>query len=112
MAMHSLGKVTVVTPGTPVQATVNQSSPNTRIPAYSIMFQALPGNVGSVYVGLIGLNKSTLAQVVAIIAVPTTNSSPAFTVTITYAPGGLNVADFYIDANNAQDGVLVSLVAG
>lgn len=112
MAMHSLGKVAVVSPGTPVQATINNSSPSARVAAYSIMFQALPGNSGKVYVGLSGLNKSTLTQCVAIIAVPTTNSIPAFTVTLTYAPGGLNVTDFYVDADNAQDGALISFVAG
>lgn len=112
MALHSLGKILISSPGLPVQATVNQSSPNARIACYAIMFQALPNNIGNIYIGLLNMNKTTLAQCVAILSVPTVNSTSAYSVTITYAPGGLNAADFYIDSDQVNDGVLVSMVSG
>lgn len=112
MALHSLGRITVPTPGTAVQCTINQSSPQARIPCHAIMLQALPGNIGKVYIGLVGLNRNTGAQQLAYLAIPTSNTIPAYSATISYAPGGLNIADFYIDADIANDGVLVTLAAG
>jgi hypothetical protein len=112
MALHSLGKVTVPSPGTAVQCTVNQASPSTRLACHAVMIQALPANTGKIYVGLVGLNKGTLAQCIAILAVPTVNTIPAYSATLSYAPGGLNVVDFYIDSDQANDGVLVAFVAG
>lgn len=112
MAIHSLGKVTVGTPGTPVQVTINQAVPNARLACNALMIQALPSNVGKVYVGLVGLNKSTLAQAIAVLATPTLNTIPAYSATALNAPGGLNMVDFYVDADNVNDGVLVAYVAG
>lgn len=112
MAVHSLGKVTVSSPGSPVQATVNQASPNTRIPCYALMFQALPTNSGKVYVGLASMNKSTLAQCLAVLPIPGTTSAAAYSIAAPNVPGAFNMADFFIDADSAQDGVLVTYVAG
>ena len=51
MTPHSLGKITVTTPGTPVQvATSGQAA--------RIHFQAT-GNTGSVYLGISGMSKPT-----------------------------------------------------
>lgn len=112
MALHSLGQVTVPTPGTPVQATINQGSPQTRIPCFAMMFQALPSNVGTVYIGLLGLNRSTFAQVLAILVAPTVTSTPSYSAAAPNVPGAFNLADIYIDAESAQDGVLVTYIAG
>jgi hypothetical protein len=112
MALHSLGKIAVGSPGTPVQITVNQSTPSSRIGCQAIMVQTLPTNTGKIYVGLAGMNKTTLAQVLAILAVPTVNTIPAYSATLSYAPGGLNAADLYIDADNGGEGALAVIVSG
>lgn len=44
----------------------------------------------------------------AFIAIPTANHIPAFSVALTIAPNALNVGDFYVDADVADDGVIVT----
>jgi hypothetical protein len=105
--IDSLGKVTVTTPGTLVRATLNRSDPAKALPCHGILFEALPTNVGRVYVGRSGLNRTTLAGVFAMLPVPTTNVLPTFSTALTLAPNGLAAHDFYIDADNAGDGVLI-----
>lgn len=112
MSLHALGKVTVVTAGTPVEVTINQTTPSARYAAHSFMVEALPANTGKIYVGFVGLNKGTLANVLAIIPVPTVNLIPSFSSTIAYAPGGFNLADIYIDADVNGEGALVSAIRG
>jgi hypothetical protein len=110
----SLGFVTVTTPATPVRATVNRPSPGTpadRIAAQTVRFQALPANQAVVYIGSQEMDKSTGDHVYAVIPAPasaTDGPFADFTATVRGASAGLNVADFYIDADQAGDGVVVS----
>ncbi len=107
-----LGRVTVAVPGTPVQATVNQSVPATRVPTQAIMFQVIPANAGVVYIGRKGMVKGASGEY-ALLPKPssaTTGPFTSVTFSIPLAPAGLNAADFYVDADNANDGVIVSLV--
>lgn len=111
-----IGAVNVASPGTPVQltsvmATVNVGSgklctSSDSVPTNKIFLAANPlthggaGNTGKVYIGQQDMNKSTLVGVIAVI-------SAGGTWSITH-PVGLNVYQFdkwYIDADNASDGV-------
>lgn len=114
-----LGKISVPTPGTPVrlidtavfQAAMPAQGVDSRFTAcQAVMFQAWKGNTGAVYVGGAGLNRSTGANVGAVLAIPTTTSIPSFGASNHLVPAGINLADYYLDADAANDGALVSLL--
>lgn len=110
MALKSLGKVTVTTGGTPVRATVNESVPAARVPAQSFLVEANPANTGKIYVGALGMSRTTLAGVHGVVGIPTaTGTIPSYTASIPLAPAGFNMADFYIDADVNGESALVSL---
>ena len=102
MAWTSLGPITVVTPGTLVPLTL------TRTRCEAILLQALSNgshtNTGRVYI------YDRTGNRMATLAVPTANSIPSASATIPAAPGGLDCADYSIDADNATDGVDVSYI--
>lgn len=117
MALRLLGAVQVVTPGTPVSVMTNLA----QVPApihkscQAIAFQALPTNVGVVYIGYRGMVRATFANVAAVIPAPGSNITGPFitaTIALPMSPAGLNAADFYVDANNSSDGVIVSYTEG
>lgn len=108
MSMLSLGKVTVAAAGTITRATVNQANPAAQISCQSISFQALSTNTGKIYVGLSSLVKATLVGGLDVIAAPTTNLLPAYVVS-SLSAAGLNAADFWLDADNSGEGVLIGL---
>lgn len=107
---QALGKVTA-TSGTPARITANQSVPAARFQCHAIMIEALPTNTGKVYVmdrsnGVI----ATLVGVLAILAVPTANVIPTYTVGFSGAPNPMNAASYYIDVENTGEGVIVSVL--
>lgn len=110
------GPLTVAVPGTPVQAAslLNAVLPlvpaNTPQPCHAVMFQALPGNTGKIYIGRQTLNRSTGAGVFGFLAIPTTSHIPSFSTAITIAPNALNLNDYWIDADVANDGVIVTVL--
>lgn len=106
----ALGPLTVPTPGTPVSVSTLLPA-NKHQPCHGILFQALPTNTGKVYVGNRTLDSSTLVGCYAILAIPTTNQLPTFSAALTIAPNGLDAAQtFFVDADNADDGVLVTIL--
>lgn len=74
------------------------------------MFEAIPGNTGFVYIGKAGLVTATGYEMLAILAVPTINFLPTFSAAITIEMNGLALEQYYIDAENATDGVLVTFL--
>lgn len=102
MAWTGLGTITISTPGTKVPLSA------TAIRCEAILVQALSNashtNTGRVYI--YDLNGRRIAT----LAVPTTNTIPSASATIPSAPGGLNAADYSIDADNATDGVDASYI--
>lgn len=104
MAARAFGKVIVTTAGTPVRATINESTPSARVGLQSFTVFALAANTGTnIYVGSSAMNKTTLAGVYAIIPKGTNVSF-----TINLAPVGYNLADFYLDCDTSGDACLVS----
>ena len=105
-----IGKFATVTPGTPIRLTSTQADPAAKFSCHGVLIQALKSNVGVIYIGKSGLVRSTYANVGAVLGIPTTNFLPSFTVALTLAPNSINLSDFYIDSDNAGDGVLVSVL--
>lgn len=106
------GAVRVPVPGTPVQILLSvpnyQAVTGKAYPIHAILFEALPANTGRVYIGKQGLDKGTFVRCLAWLAVPTLNNAPSFAAAITIAPNALIINDFWIDADNATDGVLAT----
>lgn len=110
-----LGPCKVAVPGTPVDlltASGNQAflggpgQPPNR--CYQILFETLAGNTGKVYLGKPNMNKATLAGVVKVFPAPA-GGVIDFSITV---PGGVNEMvpdDWHIDADNANEGLLVTL---
>ena len=111
---ESFGRITVTSSGTPVRATVNETTPADRVGLHSLMFERDdPNDTGLIYIGnSSAMNITTLAGVVAILAIPTSNILPVFTITITHMPNALNAANFWVDADVSSDSVLISGVVG
>jgi hypothetical protein len=108
---RSLGKVVITVPGTLVRATNNELDPNTRVPCQSILFEQWPGNTGRIYIcDRQNANVTTGVGVLAILAPPTTSGYPSAGAGIPTAPTPLNAIDFWLDAEVAGEGVLVSIV--
>ena len=106
----SIGPMRVAVPGTPVRFTSTQANPTEKFSCHGVLAQALPLNVGKVYVGMSTMNRVTLANVVAVLAIPTDNTIPSFTVALTLSPNAINLADLYVDADIALEGALVSVL--
>jgi len=89
---RSFGKVAVATPGTPVRVTTD-----TGLRAHRMRFAVLIGEVGRVFLGVQGMNKATGA-----------GGGVADDVVIESAAGELRPSDYYVDANNAGEGLIVA----
>lgn len=108
-----VGKISVPVPGTPVSViasplvTALLGSFQT---VQSVLFQAWKGNIGAVYVGKSGLNRTTGAAVGAVLPIPTINAIGAFGASNHLSPAGIDLSVFYLDADVANDGALVTLL--
>lgn len=104
MTFFSLGKIPVPTPGTRVRVTSDES-----IAAARIQIAVDPANTGKCYVGSSTLNKTTLAGCVRVFTAP--GDGPQDGLLVPPMPGGGNVhrlADYYVDADVAAEGLLVA----
>ncbi len=110
--IDSAGPIILASPPVPIQAIVNV--PNALIAqarpviCHGVMFQALPTNVGIVYIGSRTMDKTTLTNLFAMLPVPTANLLPSFSCAITVAPNALAVNEFWVDADEGGDGVIVT----
>jgi hypothetical protein len=108
---RSLGKVTVAAPGTLVRCTNNELNPGERVPCQSLLFEQWPGNTGKIYIcDRQTASAATGAGILAILAPPTANGYASAGVGIPTAPTPFNAAEFWVDAEVAGEGVLVSIV--
>ena len=104
------GKVVVPTPGTPVRATAANTTPSKHVACHGIMFQVLPTNAGKVYIGRANMDKTAYTGLFAILVAPSASQLPNFSAAITQAPNALGVEEFYIDADVAGEGVIVTIL--
>jgi len=106
----SLARITVATPGTPVQITVNEAVPGAQVGTHSILFERDdPNDTGLIYVGRSSsMVRATLFDVIAILPAPSTGVLPSITITLTPGMNSLNAADFFVDADVGGDTILAS----
>lgn len=105
----SLGRVNVDTPGTLVRATNNESDPTSAYLCHSCMIRVDPNNTGYIYIcDRSNADVDTGGGVICVLGVPTVNSIPSFTDTVTNAIAAINLERVWIDAELADNGVIVS----
>lgn len=102
---RSYGKVTVAAAGTPKQV-VARDDTNSTTRVQKVYVFALAGNSGTnIYVGAATMNKTTLADVYAIVPKNTN-----FTLDVGGGvPNGVEASDLYLDADTSADSALVSV---
>ena len=115
-----LGKISVPVPGTPVQVTASaQYLAMTQVggamdPRFltvqAVLFQTWAGNSGIVYIGGAGMVKGTGAKVMNALGIPTTSSMPSFGASNHLSPAGIDLSTFWVDADVANEGPLVTLL--
>ena len=108
--IQAIGKLTVATPGTPVRATVNNANPAETVRIHGFLFQAPRSNVGIVYIGKEDMDRTTLVGVLGMLAIPTDNSLPSFSAALTISPNGLMQEELYVDADEAGDGAILTIL--
>jgi hypothetical protein len=104
MNVTAKGRINVTTPGTPVPLSTDNA-----VTACKLFFQVVPGLTGKTYVGVPGMNKSTLEGVLRILW---PNSAGGFSETFSLESQGdhdsIRVANYVVDADVAGEGLLVS----
>ncbi len=108
--IKAIAKIVVVAAGTPVRVTSQEADPSAYYPIHGILIQALPDNVGKTYIGVSTMNRVARTDLLGILATPTANSIPTYSAALTLSPNAIQLKDFYIDADNANDGVIVSVL--
>ncbi len=106
------GPIILGSPPTPIQAIINLANITSSRPqlCHGIMFEVLPTNVGRVYIGAPTMDRTTFTDLFAILAIPTDNFLPTFSTALTIAPNALCVNDFWVDADEGGDGVIVTFL--
>ena len=110
MPIVPVATLTVTVPGTIVRATSQQPDPTKGYACHAVLIQALPANVGRVYIGASNMNRVARTRLFAILPTPTANQLPTFSAALTLAPNGIGLEGFYIDADNGDDGVIVTIL--
>jgi hypothetical protein len=103
-------KLLVPIPGSPVRVTSLEPDPDRSQGCHGVLIQALPGNLGKIYIGNANVSKAASTDVYAFLAVPTTNFIPTFSAALTMSPGGIQLRDFWVDADFANEGVVVTIL--
>lgn len=107
--IKSLGVVTVTTPGTPVQLTTDVNLHVTKVRA-----QVVIGQVGKMYLGVSGINRTTFAGVVKVFWPTGGGGGIADAVEIGLDAQGstpIRLADLYVDGDVGGEGLIVSYLA-
>jgi hypothetical protein len=105
MIVVPLGKIACVTPGTPVRVTA------TFTPCYGLIVTPVLANAGKTYFGVLGMVKATGVGVTQQFLTPAATGLADRL--LIHGPDGnqMNAADYYIDADTAADGLLVSYIS-
>ena len=105
MPLISLGKVTVVTAGTPVR--FSSSTINCNV----VYVSTITGQAGQqMYVGVSGIVKATLANVLRVLQKPvaTPVTLDSFTFQSNVSAGPIDLSTLFVDADTNGDAILVS----
>jgi len=102
---NSFGKISVPTPGTPVQVTTDKT-----IRANRIRFQNVIGETGHTFMGTSGMVKATFVGVIKDFWPTGAGGGVADAFEISSSDGSdtLYPAQYFVDANTAAEGLIVS----
>ena len=112
----SFGQVLVTSAGTPVCANANVSDSKRHIGLQSVFMQARPENTGRIYIfysgsnGATSSNKTTRATCVGFLPAPsdpTKGPFPSWSYTVPNVSVGMVLDNFWLDADNSGEGVIV-----
>jgi hypothetical protein len=112
MQAISMGLIRVPTPGTPVQITTNRS-----LMVMQMMVRTVPGFTGKTYLGVAGMNKSAanMPGVIRVLSEPAA-AGPQDGEILPAENGGqgnvISASDFWVDADVANEGVIVTCFIG
>ena len=98
------------TPGTPLDLFGN--FPDLRLKPFScnnIYIQVLTGNLTDVYIGKTNLNKGTRVGLISVLRPPTANHLPDYVLWIPNASNAIFPAEYRVDVDNANDGIIATL---
>jgi hypothetical protein len=93
-----------------VRVTVNTGDPAQNRVCHGLMVEQWPGNSGIIYVGTETMDRTTGAGVYAMLAIPTDNFLPTFSVANTIVLGGLIPNQIWLDADVGGEGALVTIL--
>jgi hypothetical protein len=119
MPLIIVGKLSVAAAGSPQRVTdfpaykaalaaVQLSSQFLTVQA--ALFQAWVGNTGQVYLGGSALDKTTGANMAAVLAVPTATSIPSFGASNHLSPAGIDLSAIYLDVDTNGEGPLLTVL--
>lgn len=100
---NSWGRIPVPVPGTPVQVS------SKHVKCHAILIEAFPSNTGKIYIGDNTLTKGVSGEF-AVLAIPTLNTIPVYSETVTSAENAVDLFNYWIDADNPGDGVIISYI--
>ncbi len=105
MQARSFGRIAVPTPGTPVRLTAD-----TNLRVARLRFAVVIGETGRVFVGVAGMNKATGVGVIKEFWLTGAGGGIADDFSIETPDGQHFVvsADYYVDANTANEGLIVA----
>jgi len=104
MTINCTGRVNVVTPGTPVPLSTDET-----LVASKLFFQAIPGLTGKTYIGSPAMKKSTLAGVARVLAPnPSGGFSENFYIESQDGEDSIHLSEYAIDADVAGEGLLIT----
>ncbi len=94
MPLRPLGKITVPAGGTPVSILASMQAAGLLFKSYhAAHFQALPANVGKVYIGTSTMDRTTLANCIHVLAAPASGSIPSFGMALIGSAAGIVEVD-------------------
>lgn len=102
--VKSLGKIAPTAGGTPVRCTTDET-----IRASEIIVSQIAGTTGKTCFGRQGLNRTTLAGVIKQFIAPGA-SGFLDTLEVEADGNGLRLSDYWVDADNNNEGVLIAYV--
>jgi hypothetical protein len=104
MNINCKGRVSVVSPGTPVPVSTDPGATATKL-----FFQVIPGLTGKTYVGVPGMTKASLAGVARVLWPNAAGGfSETFEIETQDARDSIRLMDYSIDADVAGEGLLVT----
>jgi hypothetical protein len=114
----ALGPLRVTTPGQLRRLTVlvpptlpgAKAGDTLNYKVHGFMLQVLPTNVGKVYIGDSTMVRATGVGVEVWLPAPTATLAPSYSGALTIAPAGIELGDMYLDADTAEDGILVTIL--